>query len=69
MIPMEDQMLRATAPYMRADERILWMGSFQKGGGKKADRWIKKEGIQLFFCIMGYCYSSFDVFHRETCYR
>lgn len=51
MTPMEDWMLRATAPYMRADEQILWMGSFQKGGGKKADRWVEKEEIQLFLVL------------------
>lgn len=51
MTPMEDWMLRDTAPYMHTDERILWMGSFQRGGGRKADRWIKKEGIQLFLIL------------------
>lgn len=52
MTPMEDWMLRTTAPYMRADEQILWMGSFQKGGGRKADRQIKKEAIQLIFLLL-----------------
>lgn len=49
MTPMEDWMMRTTAPYMRADEKILWMGNFQKGGGRKADRQIRKEGIQIFY--------------------
>lgn len=46
---LQDHILRTTAPYMRADEQILWMGHFQKGGGWKADRHIKIQGAFVWF--------------------